>query len=65
MPATGAAQAVEPAMKTEDESAAQVSCEACFFGVSNLCTLPKSNPCATFRPQVSDMSDPCGQHGFS
>lgn len=56
MLATGAAPAVDPDMRSEEEIAAQASCDACFFGVSNLCTLPKAQPCATFRPQVDLLS---------
>jgi len=51
----GAAPAVESTIKADEETADLASCEACFFGLSALCTLPKKDPCATFRSQLVDM----------
>ena len=52
LPTPGAVSAQQaPAEEAGKSVFTEVSCDACFFGLSQLCSLPKDEACATFRPQ--------------
>lgn len=51
MSVTGLSSAKGAGMEKPSKNVTEVSCDACFFGISELCSLPKGEACATFRPQ--------------
>ena len=51
MTATGLSSPQDADTRKSGQNVTEVSCDACFFGLSQLCSLPKGEACATFRPQ--------------
>ena len=54
MPATGTVPVENPAKEKAGKAIAEGSCDTCFFGLSQLCSLPQDEACPTFRPQLMD-----------
>ncbi|MDO8737303.1 MAG: hypothetical protein Q7K29_09530 [Thermoleophilia bacterium] len=52
-------------MDKDEVIVAKTTCDACYFGVSDLCTLPKADLCATFRPQAGNMAAGYDKGSFS
>ncbi len=55
---TGAVSTEGKTFGTAVNQVADPTCETCFFGMSELCSLPKGEACPTFRPQGVATKDP-------